>query len=78
MLTTGRDFEYIRSDFDIPRLNALTACNRRIPPVPINIHRIRLLIEAFMGIEDDEQDNVENNDDDDELLNDLRNFPQGG
>lgn len=77
-MTTGKDYDYLRREFDIPRLNALNACTRDSPPAHINMHRIRLILEAFMGIDSDPPNNEQQNeDDDDELMNDLMNFPQG-
>ncbi|MDQ9009038.1 hypothetical protein RFI36_04665 [Acinetobacter gerneri] len=76
MLSTGRDFEYLRSEFDIPRLKALNAYQSKVPPVEVGVQRLCRLIEAFMGIED--SSNQQNDDEDDDLFSDLANFPQGG
>lgn len=80
MLTAGKDFEYVRYEFDIPRLNALNACNSKTPPTHIGVQRLCRMVEAFMGIEDDSHvDQYESDlDDDHDLMADLYNFPQGG
>lgn len=76
MLSTGKDFEYVISEFDIPRLKALNSYNSRTPPTHIGVMRLCRILEAFAGIESDQP--VEQSDDDDDLFSDLRNFPQGG
>lgn len=76
MLSTGKDFEYLRCEFDIPRLKALNVYQSKVPPVDIGVQRLCRLIEAFMGIEDSpNQQNLDN--DEDDLEADLANFPQG-
>lgn len=77
MLSTGKDFEYIVSEYDIPRMKALNAHHTRTPPTYIGVQRLCRILEAFAGIESD-QPSDQSNDDDDDLFTDLRNFPQGG
>ncbi|WOE31982.1 MULTISPECIES: hypothetical protein [unclassified Acinetobacter] len=77
MMNTGKDYDYIRREFDLPRLTALNSCNRNNPPAHVNMHMIRLMLEAFFGIDHHNNSNESLPDDDDELLNDLMSFPQG-
>lgn len=76
MLSTGKDFEYIMSEYDIPRLKALNAYNIRTPPTHIGVQRLCRILEAFAGIDSDLP--ADHSDDEDDLFSDLRNFPQGG
>lgn len=77
MLTTGKDYDYIKCEFDLPRLRVLNVCHSKSPPTHIGVQRLCRILEAFIGIEDS-LIGADESDDDDELLADLKNFPQGG
>lgn len=74
MMTTGKDFDYIRDQMDLPRIKALNEYQIKFPPADVGVQRLCRILEAFMGIEDadpslqDDEDNLE------EMLN---AFPQG-
>lgn len=77
VLTLGKDYDYVRYEFDLPRLKALNAYQKQYPPAEVGIQRLCQILEAFMGIEDSPSfDDVES--DDDNMMDDLMNFPQGG
>ncbi len=77
VLTLGKDYDYVRHEFDLPRLKALNAYHKQCPPAQIGIQRLCRILEAFMGIEDSSSINdIES--DDDNMMDDLMNFPQGG
>lgn len=76
VLTTGHDYDYVRNHMDLPRLSALNAYNKKFPPNSVNTYRIRRLIEAYFGIEDDDTKEVDEQQEPD-ILETLQNFPQG-
>ena len=75
MLTIGKDYDYVRNEMDIPRLNALNAYQEKTPPTNLGVQRLCRILEAFMGIEDSTPSAQDHNEDD---LEDMLNaFPQG-
>ena len=74
MMSTGKDFDYIRDQMDLPRIKALNEYQIKFPPADVGVQRLCRILEAFMGIEDtsDPQD-----DDEDDLEEMLNAFPQG-
>lgn len=76
VLTMGHDYDYVRNHMDLPRLSALNACHKKFSPNSVNTYRIRRLIEAYFGIEDDDTKEVDEQKEPD-ILETLQNFPQG-
>lgn len=74
MMTTGKDYDYIRDQMDLPRISALNEYQTKFPPADVGIQRLCRILEAFMGIEDNSQ--PQDNDEDD-LEEMLSAFPQG-
>lgn len=72
MMTTGKDYDYIRDQMDLPRVKALNEYHAKFPPADVGIQRLCRILEAFMGIEDSPDPQEE--DDLEEMLN---AFPQG-
>ncbi|WP_171334229.1 hypothetical protein [Acinetobacter sp. CFCC 10889] len=75
MLTTGKDYDYVRDQMDLPRLYALNEYQVKFPPADIGVQRLCRILEAFMGIED--HSNPQEVDDEDDLEEMLNAFPQG-
>ncbi|MBN6516480.1 hypothetical protein JZM36_06295 [Acinetobacter pittii] len=73
----GKDYDYVRSEIDLPRLRALNAYQQNNPPTNIGAQRLCRILETFMGIDESQPVNSESEDDDD-LIEVLSNFPQGG
>lgn len=71
----GKDYDYVRNEMDIPRLNALNAYQQKSPPTNLGVQRLCRILEAFMGIEDTTPSAQENDEDDLEEM--LSAFPQG-
>ena len=74
MMTTGKDFDYIRDQMDLPRIKALNEYQIKFPPADVGVQRLCRILEAFMGIEDADPSLQDDEDDLDEMLN---AFPQG-
>ena len=74
MMTTGKDYDYIRDQMDLPRISALNEYQTKLPPADVGIQRLCRILEAFMGIEDNSQPQ---DDDEDDLEEMLSAFPQG-
>lgn len=74
MMTTGKDYDYILDQMDLPRISALNEYQTKFPPASLGIQRLCRILEAFMGIEDNSQ--PQDNDEDD-LEEMLSAFPQG-
>lgn len=72
MMTTGKDYEYIRDHMDLPRVKALNEYRLKFPPADIGIQHLCRILEAFMGIENDSLP-----EEDDDLEEVLNAFPQG-
>lgn len=79
MMTTGKDYEYIRDEMDLPRVTKINEYQIKFPPADIGVQRLCRILEAFMGIEDkpNPTHESENDSDDDNLEEMLRAFPQG-
>ena len=75
VLTIGKDYDYVRNEMDIPRLNALNASQEKTPPTNLGVQRLCRILEAFMGIEDSTPSAQDHNEDDLEEM--LNAFPQG-
>ena len=75
MMTTGKDFDYIRDQMDLPRIKALNEYQIKFPPADVGVQRLCRILEAFMGIED--ADPSPQGDDEDDLEEMLNAFPQG-
>lgn len=71
----GKDYDYVRNEMDIPRLNALNAYQQKSPPTNLGVQRLCRILEAFMGIEDTTSSAQES--DEDDLEDMLSAFPQG-
>lgn len=77
VLTTGKDYDYVRDEMDFPRAKSISEYQRKYPPADVGIQRLCRILEAFMGIEDNTgSEGLQ--DDEDDLFADLQNFPQGG
>ncbi|WP_286384043.1 MULTISPECIES: hypothetical protein [unclassified Acinetobacter] len=74
MLTTGKDYDYVRDQMDLPRLYALNEYQLKFPPADIGVQRLCRILEAFMGIEENQQQEESEEDDLEEMLS---AFPQG-
>ena len=74
MMTTGKDFDYIRDQMDLPRIKALNEYQIKFPPADVGVQRLCRILEAFMGIEDADPLLQDDEDDLEEMLN---AFPQG-
>lgn len=74
-MTTGKDFDYIRDHYDLPRIKALNEYHTKFPPTDVGIQRLCRILEAFMGIEDNS--NPQDDEDEDDLEEMLNAFPQG-
>ncbi len=74
MMTTGKDFDYIRDQMDLPRIKALNEYQIKFPPADVGVQRLCRILEAFMGIEDADPLLHDDEDDLEEMLN---AFPQG-
>ncbi|WP_254433827.1 hypothetical protein [Acinetobacter sp. Marseille-Q1618] len=74
MLTTGKDYDYVRDQMDLPRLYALNEYHLKFPPADIGVQRLCRILEAFMGIEENQQQEESEEDDLEEMLS---AFPQG-
>ncbi len=74
MMTTGKDFDYIRDQMDLPRIKALNEYQIKFPPADVGVQRLCRILEAFMGIEDADPSLQDDEDDLEEMLN---AFPQG-
>ena len=68
-MTTGKDYEYIRDQMDLPRIKALNEYQTKFPPADIGVQRLCRILEAFMGIEDNSQPKGDDEDDLEEMLN---------
>ena len=77
MMTTGKDFDYIRDQMDLPRIKALNEYQIKFPPADVGVQRLCRILEAFMGIEDSTSSDDTQSDDEDDLMDALINFPQG-
>lgn len=75
MMTTGKEYDYIRDHMDLPRIKALNEYHTKFPPADVGIQRLCRILEAFMGIEDNS--NPQNEDEEDDLEEMLNTFPQG-
>ena len=74
MMSTGKDFDYIRDQMDLPRIKALNEYQIKFPPADVGVQRLCRILEAFMGIEDADPSLQDDEDDLEEMLN---AFPQG-
>lgn len=74
MMTTGKDYDYIRDQMDLPRISTLNEYQTKFPPADVGIQRLCRILEAFMGIDDNSQPQ---DDDEDDLEEMLIAFPQG-
>lgn len=72
----GKDYEYVRDQMDLPRLQALNEYQMKFPPADIGVQRLCRILEAFMGIEDSSDPQQEDAEEDD-LEEMLNTFPQG-
>ena len=75
MVTTGKDYDYVRNEMDMPRLRALSAYQSKFPPTNIGVQRLCRILEVLMEI--DENSDNEQEEDEDNLLDDLNNLQQG-
>lgn len=74
VLTTGKDYDYVRDQMDLPRLYAFNEYQLKFPPADIGVQRLCRILEAFMGIEENQQREESEEDDLEEMLS---AFPQG-
>lgn len=74
VLTTGKDYDYVRDQMDLPRLYALNEYQLKFPPADVGVQRLCRILEAFMGIEENQQQEECEEDDLEEMLS---AFPQG-
>ncbi|WP_372404615.1 hypothetical protein ACDW34_07215 [Acinetobacter piscicola] len=59
---------------DLPRLYALNEYQLKFPPADVGVQRLCCILEAFMGIEKNQQQEESEEDDLEEMLS---AFPQG-
>jgi hypothetical protein len=77
VLKTGKDYDYVRNEMDLPRLRAMNAYNKKFPPEEVNLHRIYLMLACFFGVDKDEPEDDIPEEDLPDILETLKAFPQG-
>ena len=78
VLTTGKDYDYVRDQMDLPRIKALNEYHIKFPPADVGIQRLCRILEAFMGIEEKPiHDELLDDEPEMDILEFAMQFPQG-